>query len=241
MHAFDLDTLAGRRDPDSARRDGRDDHDARRRRAEARAGHARHRRRATAPRRSPASWAAPTSEVSAATRAVAFESAYFKPASVRRTSKRLGPEDRSVVAVRARRRHQRAGRGAAARDGADGADRRRPAARRRSSIAIRRRASPRRCTCGASGWRRCSALQVPDAEVERILRGLGLTVGAAADGWDVDRADLPRRSAARSRSHRGSRPALRLRQARADVPVDDRAGAAARPAHRRATSWCGGC
>ncbi len=50
------------------------------------------------------------SEVSGATRTVAFESAYFKPASVRRTSKRLGPEDRSVVTIRARRRHQRAGR-----------------------------------------------------------------------------------------------------------------------------------
>ena len=34
----------------------------------------------------------------------------FKPASVRRTSKRLGPQDRSLVALRARRRHRRAGR-----------------------------------------------------------------------------------------------------------------------------------
>ena len=39
------------------------------------------------------------SEVSAGTRQIVFESAYFKPASIRRTSKRAQPEDRSVLAV----------------------------------------------------------------------------------------------------------------------------------------------
>src|SRR5438105_2640972 len=47
-----------------------------------------------------------------------------------------------------------------------------------------------------------------------------------------DRTDLPRRSAARSRSHRGSRPPLRLRQARADVSGAHRACAAGRPTRR---------
>ena len=55
-----------------------------------------------------------------------------------------------------------------------------------------------------------------------------------ADGWDVlaptFRVDL----AARGRSHRGSRPPLRLRQARADVSRRDRGRAAARSAGRRA-------
>ena len=85
------------------------------------------------------------------------------------------PQDRGLVAVRARRRHQRAGRRAPARGRADGADRRRPA----SSAPIvdcyphaARAASG--CTCGASGWRALLGVAVPDADVERILRGLGL-------------------------------------------------------------------
>ena len=39
-----------------------------------------------------------------------------------------------------------------------------------------------------------------------------------SEGWDVDGADVPRRRAARSRSHRGSRPALGLRSHSGDVP-----------------------
>ncbi len=44
------------------------------------------------------------SEVSAATQQIVFESAWFKPQSVRATSKRLGLRDRSVVPLRARQR-----------------------------------------------------------------------------------------------------------------------------------------
>ena len=50
------------------------------------------------------------------------------------------------------------------------------------------------------GWRSLLGVPVPDDEVVRILRRLGLDVTPAADGWDVDRADLPRRSAARGRT-----------------------------------------
>ena len=56
---------------------------------EARAGHAGDRRRNSAQAVAGVMGGAP-SEVSDATTVVAFESAYFKPASVRRTSKRLG-------------------------------------------------------------------------------------------------------------------------------------------------------
>ena len=72
------------------------------------------------------------------------------------------PEDRGLVALRARRRHQRAGRRAPARDRADGADRRRPAGRADRRRATRSRAqAAARCTCAARGSRACSARRCP--------------------------------------------------------------------------------
>ena len=86
----------------------------------------------------------------------------------------VSAEDRSVVPLRARRRHQRARRRPGADRGADGADWRRP--RRRTD----RRRYPRRrgpnASSAAAGSRGCSALDVPDADVERILRRLGLHI-----------------------------------------------------------------
>ena len=106
-----------------------------------------------------------------------------------------------VVALAARRR-------------ADGADRRgtrRRADRRRLSAAARARSA---FTCGATGWRAARRRACPTPTSSGFCARSASTVIAAADGWDVDRADVPRRSAARSRPHRGSRPPLRLRQAR---------------------------
>ena len=90
MHAFDLARLrrTGARDP--PRQAGRAADDARRRRAHARCGDAGDRRRAARRRRSAASWAARDSEIGPGTTRIALESACFLPASVRRTSKRLG-------------------------------------------------------------------------------------------------------------------------------------------------------
>src|SRR5262249_47892650 len=135
------------------------------------------------------------SEVSGATRTVAFESAYFNPPSVRRTSKRLGlntePSSRfergadvnaPVVALqRAMALMQQIGAGRLVGPAID----RYPAPRRPREIALRRR-------------RLASllGLVVPNTEVVRILRSLGLSVIDAREGWAVTvptfRVDLQR-------------------------------------------------
>ena len=124
------------------------------------------------------------SEVSSATRAIAFESAFFKPASVRRTSKRLllkteasarfergGDIGAQVVALqRAIALMERIGAGRAVDAIVDVCPRPREARRlhlRRERLAL---------VFGAV---------VPDADVLRILRGLGLDVAPTTDGWDV--------------------------------------------------------
>jgi phenylalanyl-tRNA synthetase beta chain len=124
------------------------------------------------------------SEVSATTTRVAFESAYFKPASVRRTSKRLGLKTEAssrfergadiggqVVALqRAIALMERIGAGRAV----DAIIDVYPQPREARRLHLRRARLAR--LLGAT---------VPDAEVVRILRGLGLEAAAAGDGWDV--------------------------------------------------------
>ena len=115
------------------------------------------------------------SEVSSATATVVFESAYFKPASVRRTSKRLG------LKTEASSRFERGGDPGAsgdrdpARDRADAADRRRPAGRidrRRLPAAASSRSV---FTCGATGSRACSARRCPTPRSCGSCAGSGLT------------------------------------------------------------------
>jgi phenylalanyl-tRNA synthetase beta chain len=124
------------------------------------------------------------SEVSRATRTVAFESAYFKPSSVRRTSKRLALHTEAssrfergadinmpVLALqRAIALMQQIGAGQPTGPLID----RYPAARGPTLLHLRR---ARLATL--------LGLHVPDAEVERILRRLALTATPATDGWDV--------------------------------------------------------
>ena len=136
-----------------------------------------------------------TSEVSAATRTVAFESAYFKPAAVRRTSRRLGLKTEASARfergadidapVRALQRaialmHQ-IGAGRLAGPVVD----RYPARRGAVTVALSRAR-----LAGLLG------LTVPPVEVTRILRRLGLEVTDTATGWAVGvptfRVDLQR-------------------------------------------------
>ena len=123
-------------------------------------------------------------EVSSATKLVAFESAYFKPASVRRTSKRLG------LKTEASSRFER------------GADINAPLLALERIIALLEqigagrvvapavdvypaRRDPARLHLRRIRLAALLGVHVPDTDVDRILRGLGLTVTAAADGWDV--------------------------------------------------------
>jgi phenylalanyl-tRNA synthetase beta chain len=124
------------------------------------------------------------SEVSAATKSIVFESAYFKPSSVRRTSKKLdlkteasarferGADINGVLAAmeRAIALMELIGAGKVSGAIVD----RYPSRRKALTIHLRRA--------------RLAALlgvTVPDADVTRILNGLGLTVTSAADGWEV--------------------------------------------------------
>ena len=124
------------------------------------------------------------SEVSASTATVVFEAAYFKPASIRRTSKRLGlkteassrfergadPNAQPIAIRRAIALMQQIGAGQPVGSIVDVCPRPRNAQRlhlRRARLAL---------LLGAV---------VPDAEVVRILRGLGLEVETTSDGWDV--------------------------------------------------------
>jgi phenylalanyl-tRNA synthetase beta chain len=125
-----------------------------------------------------------SSEVSAGTRTVAFESAYFKPSSVRRTSKRLD------LKTEASARFER------------GADVNAPVMALQRAIALMQQVGagrligpvvdrypqPRGPKTLHLRRRRLEVLlglRVPDAEVVRILGSLGLTVTPAGDGWDV--------------------------------------------------------
>ena len=100
--------------------------------------------------------------------------------------------------------------------------------RRAASAARAARARPRAARCPTpTSSASCGAR--PGSHAGRRWLGRG-------------RADLPRRSAARGRSHRGGRPALRLRQARRRPSRSMTPGrAAAGPAGRRATAWCAAC
>jgi phenylalanyl-tRNA synthetase beta chain len=125
-----------------------------------------------------------TSEVSGTTRTVAFESAYFKPASVRRTSKRLGLKTEAssrfergadvnapVVALqRAFALMQQIGAGRVAGPIVD----RYPQPRGEKTILLRR-----------ARLGQLLGLDVPDADVARILRSLGLIAGETSGGWSV--------------------------------------------------------
>src|SRR3984893_8048737 len=124
------------------------------------------------------------SEVSSSTRTVVFESACFQPASVRRTSKRLG------LKTEASARFER------------GADINAAVTALQRAIALMERTGagkvtapivdryptpkqPARLHLRRARLASLLGVTVPDADVERILPGLGLTVSTTTDGWDV--------------------------------------------------------
>src|SRR6185295_14637398 len=124
------------------------------------------------------------SEVSAATTTVAFEAAHFKPASVRRTSKRLG------LKTEASSRFER------------GADINAPVVAIERAIALMEQIgagrpvdvvidcypqprAPKTLHLRRARLALVLGIAVPDDDVVRILRGLGLDVTPAGDGWDA--------------------------------------------------------
>ncbi|HEV3138868.1 MAG TPA: phenylalanine--tRNA ligase subunit beta [Vicinamibacterales bacterium] len=124
------------------------------------------------------------SEISSSTRTVVFESAYFKPTSVRRTSKRLG------LKTEASSRFERG----ADPNGAGVALQRIAALMRQTGAGTivapmidvhPKPTQPRRLHMREQRMNALLGVTVPPADVERILRRLGLTVERTPDGWDV--------------------------------------------------------
>src|SRR5712691_6750216 len=124
------------------------------------------------------------SEVSARTRTVVFESAYFKPASVRRTSRRLG------LKTEASTRFER------------GADIGAQAMAVQRAVALMEHIGagrpsgpivdcyphprePKPIHLRRERLALVLGVPVPDSEVVRILRRLGLGVATSVDGWDA--------------------------------------------------------
>ena len=124
------------------------------------------------------------SEVSGTTKTIAFESAFFKPASVRRTSKRLG------LKTEASARFER------------GADISAPVTALQRAIALMQEIgagrvvgsivdrypqprTPVRLHLRRARLALVLGLDVPERDVERTLASLGLGVARTSDGWDV--------------------------------------------------------
>ncbi len=124
------------------------------------------------------------SEVAEATTAIVFESAYFNPLSVRRTSRRLG------LKTEASMRFER------------GLDPRLPvtameracalletvgAGKARGTVVDRypARIEPRSLLLRRAKIKGLLGLDVPDADVKRILEALGFALKATDNGWDV--------------------------------------------------------
>src|SRR5712691_3790993 len=124
------------------------------------------------------------SEVSAGTKTVVYESAYFAPVSVRRTSKRLG------LKTEASSRFERGadiGAQVVALQRAVALMEQINAGRPTGPIVDRypRPREPKRLHLRRERLARVLGVPVPDADVTRILGGLGLEVTPAGDGWDA--------------------------------------------------------
>jgi phenylalanyl-tRNA synthetase beta chain len=126
-----------------------------------------------------------STEVSPETTRVAFESAWFDPATVRATSRALGLKTEAAA------RFER------------GSDSAAPVAALARALALLasvgagqqagpitdvcvRTPEPRRLTLRADRLTRVLGVEVPPADVERLLRRLAFTLTAASDGWHVE-------------------------------------------------------
>jgi len=124
------------------------------------------------------------SEVSATTTAIVLESAFFEPRSVRRTSKKLGLKTEASA---------RFERGADVNAAVKGIQRAiellqeigAGTARGGAIDAYPAPVAPRQIELRHARIGRMLGLDIPDADVERILKGLGFEIRRTSSGWDV--------------------------------------------------------
>ena len=124
------------------------------------------------------------SEVSSATKTIVLESAFFDPRSVRRTSKKLG------LKTEASARFERGADVNAALEGIEraialleeiGAG----TARGGAIDAYPAPVAPRKIELRHARIGRMLGLEIPESDVERILKGLGFEIRRTSAGWDV--------------------------------------------------------
>ena len=218
MHAFDLERL-GRAVGCARGRPGRRAHqDAGRRGARARGRNARHRRRGSRPgggrrhgRRRVRGLGGHAPGRLRERVLPAGERAADQPAA--------RPQDRGVLPLRARHRHQRAGRGARARVRSCSSGSAPAVARARSSTSTRLRAGRVEIPLRRDRIARLLGVAVDDAEVTRILAGLGFDSGRRRGRLARPRSDDARGPSARGRPHRGGRAPPRVRPRAVALPA----------------------
>ena len=180
----------------------------------------RHRRRQRRGRPSPASWAAPAAKVTPTTTRLLLESALLRAGARAAHGQAARPAHRGVASLRARHRSER--RCAVRRRAAGAADRElalaasRVRARSPTSIRGRSRRAARRCAPRARRASLGIALDRDRAGAPSRYASAS-TVDEGGRDACVHDADVPARSDARDRSHRGDRAAARLRQGAGDA------------------------
>ncbi|MSO82891.1 MAG: phenylalanine--tRNA ligase subunit beta [Acidobacteria bacterium] len=125
------------------------------------------------------------SEVTHGTRAIVFESAYFNPLSVRRTSRKLGLKTEASMRFE---RGADPGLPVAAMARATALLQAIGAGRMRGTVVdcYPTRLDPRVLRLRRTRIAGILGAAIPDADVRRILEGLGFALRDAVDGWEVD-------------------------------------------------------
>ena len=197
LHAFDLDEVRGQPDRRAARARGRDDDDARRRRAHLQLRHgARVRRRG--PERDRGRHGRPDLGGLRHDDARPDGGGHLGRAEHHAHLEGARPADGGVGALREAAPSRAGDGGAAAGGAADGRAVRRAAGARDDRRVPAARPSRAWCRCAPSGWRSCSASAIEEETAQGILERLGFELARRGDGWRRSRPGATATSSARS-------------------------------------------